>query len=104
MVTVSVDNTPVSETTSGGSITVPAGEVWKVTVTAGTPRNGNSSAIVTINGEQVGTATLDFGATDEGGTAQVQFRTVLVDGDTIAVSNGGGSGTPNLHVGGFVVN
>jgi len=111
MVNVQIENSPLSiQLSDTESVTVPTGEVWKVTVTgrsASTARDGNSYAyilrICRINGSNVASSESQAkSASNNEATATASstfpFDTVLVGGDVIK-SKGG-----ELNVSGFVVN
>ena len=114
MVNIQIENSPLSiQLSDTESVTVPTGEVWKVTVTgrsASTAKDGNSSAYIgrycKINGTIVASSESEADAWEKdgmgNGTANASstfpFDTVLVGGDVIK-SEGG-----ELNVSGFVVN
>ena len=111
MVNIQIENSPLSiQLSDTESVTVPTGEVWKVTVTgrsASTAKDGNSSAYIgrycKINGTIVASSESKADAWDgDNATANASstfpFDTVLVGGDVIK-SEGG-----ELNVSGFVVN
>ena len=116
MVNIQIGNSPLSiQLSDNESVTVPTGEVWKVTVTgrsASTAKDGNSSAYIgrycKINGTIVASSESKSEgwavppAEEANATANASstfpFDTVLVGGDVIK-SEGG-----ELNVSGFVVN
>ena len=115
MVNIQIENSPLSiQLSDTESVTVPTGEVWKVTVTgqsASVARAENRSAYIErycrINGIIVASSESKANAwTDYSGTGNATanasstfpFDTVLVGGDVIK-SEGG-----ELNVSGFVVN
>jgi len=114
MVNATVENEPVSvELDSGESTTVPTGETWRVTITAGpsaiaddsTGGSWTEATYVEINGVRVaGTKSMgahnDFQETAAHGSASssVPFDATVTDGDTIAAS-----GDYGIYVTGFVV-
>ena len=110
MVNIQIENSPLSiQLGDTESVTVPTGEVWKVTVTgrsASTARDGNSYAYILrfcrINGSNVASSASQTKSSYENATANASstfpFDTVLVGGDVIK-SKGG-----ELNVSGFVVN
>ena len=115
MVNIQIENSPLSiQLSNTESVTVPTGEVWKVTVTgrsASVARDGNGSAYVEryckINGTIVASSESRSDAWSSDGelanatanaSSTFPFDTVLVGGDVIK-SEGG-----ELNVSGFVVN
>ena len=97
MTNVTVDNKAVSKTvTESSNVTVPAGEVWRVTIVAGYEDDEyNTTFNLKINGEIVR-------GTGSGGNYE-PFETALKGGDTVSLN------TSNIkngaaHIGGFVVN
>ena len=116
MVNIQIENSPLSiQLSDTESVTVPTGEVWKVTVTgrsASVARDKGGSAYVgrycKINGtivassESKGDAYRSGAGPEANATANASstfpFDTVLVGGDVIK-SEGG-----ELNVSGFVVN
>ena len=114
MVNIQIENSPLSiQLSDTESVTVPTGEVWKVTVTgrsASTARDEGSYAYIEryckINGTIVASsesktdAWMNNTAANATATASstFPFDTVLVGGDVIK-SEGG-----ELNVSGFVVN
>ena len=115
MVNIQIENSPLSiQLSDNESVTVPTGEVWKVTVTgrsASVARERNDSAYIKryckINGTIVASSESKSegwadGSTVANATANTSstfpFDTVLVGGDVIK-SEGG-----ELNVSGFVVN
>jgi hypothetical protein len=115
MVNIQIENSPLSiQLSDTESVTVPTGEVWKVTVTgrsASTTRDGDGSAYIEryckINGTIVASSESKAHAYQSGNNAAnatanasstLPFDTVLVGGDVIK-SEGG-----ELNVSGFVVN
>ena len=114
MVNIQIENSPLSiQLSNTESVTVPTGEVWKVTVTgrsASVAIGGNGYAYIEryckINGTIVASSESKSNAWDdyneENATANASstfpFDTVLVGGDVIK-SEGG-----ELNVSGFVVN
>ena len=116
MVNIQIDNSPLSiQLSDTESVTVPTGEVWKVTVTgksASVARDGNDGIsyirrYCKINGTIVASSesksnsweddTIGANATANA-SSTFPFDTVLVGGDVIK-SEGG-----ELNVSGFVVN
>jgi hypothetical protein len=119
MTNVDVTNDPVVETiTSGNDVTVPSGEVWKVTVIGDMVQAGDLSRsppddqnyseelVLTVNGVSViaslGQAQGITFSAEALGQSQSQattfpFDAVFKDGDTIGVNGG------NLILTGFVV-
>ena len=114
MVNIQIENSPLSiQLSDTESVTVPTGEVWKVTVTGrsasvardegermiieryckinGTIVASSESKTVAWSEDNIGTATANASST-------LPFDTVLVGGDRIK-SEGG-----DLNVSGFVVN
>jgi len=89
MVQANIDNTTVSVTlASDESVSVPAGETWRITVSPHFPEDGSLS----VNGTTVA----------QSGHGPIE--TVVTDGDTIATNSGGAAGTnPAAHIGGWVV-
>ena len=114
MVNIQIENSPLSiQLSNTESVTVPAGEVWKVTVTgrsAAVARDGNNYSYIEryckINGTIVassesmtdGWESGDQGNATANASSTFPFDTVLVGGDVIK-SEGG-----ELNVSGFVVN
>ena len=115
MVNVQIENSPLSiQLSNTESVTVPTGEVWKVTVTgrsASVARDYNGYAYIEryckINGtivassESKSDAWKDYGSMANAtatASSTFPFDTVLVGGDVIK-SEGG-----ELNVSGFVVN
>jgi hypothetical protein len=114
MVNVQIENSPLSiQLSNTESVTVPTGEVWKVTVTgrsASVAIGGNGYAYIEryckINGTIVASSESKSNAWDdyneENATANASstfpFDTVLVGGDVIK------SKDADLNVSGFVVN
>jgi hypothetical protein len=115
MVNIQIENSPLSiQLSDTESVTVPTGEVWKVTVTgrsASTARGGNGYDYIEryckINGTIVASSESKTDAWDDGydmasatanASSTFPFDTVLVGGDVIK-SEGG-----ELNVSGFVVN
>ena len=91
MVTATVSNSPVSITLKENeSVTVPSGEVWKVTISIGLACRCEINN-VRISGTYY---------SDEPNVIPVE--TVLVGGDTVKNSYVGANS--NIHIGGFVVN
>jgi hypothetical protein len=85
---------PVSLTLAyGESTTVPAGETWRVTVTAA----GNGNANFVLNGEEV---VMD--SANSGNPAATTVETTVVGGDVLK-NNSGSSSTGSVHIGGFKV-
>ena len=115
MVNIQIENSPLSiQLSDTESVTVPTGEVWKVTVTgrsASVARDGGGSAYIgrycKINGTIVASSesksdawtdyTIAANATATA-SSTFPFDTLLVGGDVIK-SEGG-----ELNVSGFVVN
>ena len=115
MVNIQIENSPLSiQLSDNESVTVPTGEVWKVTVTgksASTARNINDYSYVKryckINGTIVASSesksdswndNYDRANATANASSTLPFDTVLVGGDVIK-SEGG-----ELNVSGFVVN
>ena len=114
MVNIQIENSPLSiQLSDTESVTVPTGEVWKVTVTgrsASTARDRDGSAYIEryckINGTIVASSESKSDAWEYNDSANATanasstfpFDTVLVGGDVIK-SEGG-----ELNVSGFVVN
>ena len=115
MVNIQIENSPLSiQLGNTESVTVPTGEVWKVTVTAGsesTARDENDYSYIArycrINGTIVassGSKSDSWMDADERANATATasstfpFDTVLVGGDVIKSESG------ELNMSGFVVN
>ena len=114
MVNIQIENSPLSiQLSDTESVTVPTGEVWKVTVTgrsASVARDENNYAYIEryckINGTIVASSesksdaweAYDNGNATASASSTFPFDTVLVGGDVIK-SEGG-----ELNVSGFVVN
>jgi hypothetical protein len=116
MVNIQIENSPLSiQLSDTESVTVPTGEVWKVTVTgrsASVARDGGGSAYIgrycKINGTIVASSesksdaweddSYDVANATANASSTFPFDTVLVGGDIIK-SEGG-----ELNVSGFVVN
>ena len=115
MVNIQIENSPLSiQLSDAESVTVPTGEVWKVTVTGrsasvATDRNASDyiGRYCRINGTIVASSESKSDAWTGGGgranatadaSSTFPFDTVLVGGDVIK-SEGG-----ELNVSGFVVN
>ena len=112
MVNVQIGNSPISiQLSDNESVTVPTGEVWKVTVTgrsAASAVGGDDSAYIgrycKINGtivassESKSKASINWENATANASSTFPFDTVLVGGDVIK-SEGG-----ELNVSGFVVN
>ena len=117
MVNIQIENSPLSiQLSDTESVTVPTGEVWKVTVTgrsASLARDGDGYAYIKryckINGTIVASSesearawikanSTDIGNATANASSTFPFDTVLVGGDVIK-SEGG-----ELNVSGFVVN
>ena len=115
MVNIQIENSPLSiQLSDTESVTVPTGEVWKVTVTgrsASTAKDGNAFAYIgrycKINGTIVASSesksdswynTYSMANATATASSTLPFDTVLVGGDVIK-SEGG-----DLNVSGFVVN
>ena len=114
MVNIQIENSPLSiQLSDTESVTVPTGEVWKVTVTgrsASTARDGENYAYIEryckINGTIVASSESKTDSWRSNSAANstanasstFPFDTVLVGGDIIK-SEGG-----ELNVSGFVVN
>lgn len=92
MTTVTIADTPVQEFTSGGSITVPSGEVWKVTITS----MSSSLASTDINGSRI------FKHGDD--LWHDQTETVVVGGDTINAGSGVSISVTGYEVSGTIDN
>ena len=115
MVNIQIENSPLSiQLSDTESVTVPTGEVWKVTVTgrsASLARDGDDYAYIKryckINGTIVASSesnsdawrddTIGANATANA-SSTFPFDTVLVGGDVIKSKDG------ELNVSGFVVN
>lgn len=82
------DGTVSQTIASGSSITVPTGEVWKVSISI--PAQGNAS-IVKINGE------ICYGRNNSEDYGGAIHNVVLKEGDTVEVDGNG----PHFHVSGF---
>ena len=120
MVNIQIENSPLSiQLSDTESVTVPTGEVWKVTVTgrsASTARADNSISnyikrYCKINGTIVASSESKSdawlgGNNKASATANASstfpFDTVLVGGDVI--KSEGGDNVSDLNVSGFVVN
>ena len=118
MVNIQIENSPISiQLSETESVTVPTGEVWKVTVTgrsASVARDTTSNTIkryCKINGTIVASSeskssSWSDGAETANATANASstfpFDTVLVGGDVI--KSEGGDNVSDLNVSGFVVN
>jgi len=115
MVNIQIENSPLSiQLSDTESVTVPTGEVWKVTVTgrsASTAGDGSSSDYIEryckINGTIVASSESEADSwmsessmsnATANASSTFPFDTVLVGGDVIK-SEGG-----ELNVSGFVVN
>ena len=115
MVNIQIENSPLSiQLSDTESVTVPTGEVWKVTVTgrsASTARDADGYAYIEryckINETIVASSesksdvwqdTYEAGNATANASSTFPFDTVLVGGDVIK-SEGG-----ELNVSGFVVN
>ena len=115
MVNIQIENSPLSiQLSNNESVTVPTGEVWKVTVTgrsASTARDRNYHNLIEryckINGTIVASSESKadswvkyegFANATANASSTFPFDTVLVGGDVIK-SEGG-----ELNVSGFVVN
>ena len=114
MVNIQIENSPLSiQLSDTESVTVPTGEVWKVTVTgrsASVARNNDGYAYIKryckINGTIVASSESKadawkndyYGNATATASSTFPFDTVLVGGDVIK-SEGG-----ELNVSGFVVN
>jgi hypothetical protein len=114
MVNIQIDNSPLSiQLSDNESVTVPTGEVWKVTVTgrsASVARDRNGYYYIQryckINGTIVASSESKSDAWYSSNTANATanasstfpFDTVLVGGDVIKSEDG------ELNVSGFVVN
>lgn len=98
MTQVTIDNEAVSETLlPGDSVTVPSGEVWRVTLTMDLTRTlgSGNEASGKINGRTI----LGF---SDGQRRNTQVETVLTGGDTISFDSSSVE-KPGLHIGGFKV-
>ena len=111
MVNIQIDNSPLSiQLSDTESVTVPTGEVWKVTVTgrsASVARDGGNYAYIEryckINGTIVASSESETQAgilrnATATASSTFPFDTVLVGGDIIKSEDG------ELNVSGFVVN
>jgi hypothetical protein len=115
MVNIQIENSPLSiQLSDTESVTVPTGEVWKVTVTgrsASAARDNNGYAYIEryckINGTIVASSEsksdgwksgYEIGNATANALSTFPFDTVLVGGDVIKCQGGG------LNVSGFVVN
>ena len=114
MVNVQIENSPLSiQLRDTESVTVPTGEVWKVTITgrsASLARDGDTYAYIEryckINGTVVASSesksyswqTSGVGNATANASSTFPFDTVLVGGDVIK------SKDCELNVSGFVVN
>ena len=114
MVNIQIENSPLSiQLSDTESVTVPTGEVWKVTVagrSASLARDGGEETYIKryckINGTIVASSESksdswrsgDMGNATANASSTFPFDTVLVGGDVIK-SDGG-----ELNVSGFVVN
>ena len=115
MVNIQIENSPLSiQLSDTESVTVPTGEVWKVTVTgrsASLARDGSTYAYIEkyckINGTIVASSEsksdswandYDQGNATATASSTLPFDTVLVGGDVIK------SKDAELNVSGFVVN
>ena len=114
MVNIQIGNSPLSiQLSDTESVTVPTGEVWKVTVTgrsASVARDGNGDKYIgrycRINGTIVASSesksdswqNVSIANATANASSTFPFDTVLVGGDVIK-SEGG-----ELNVSGFVVN
>ena len=120
MVNIQIENSPLSiQLNDTESVTVPTGEVWKVTVTgrsASVARNGDDSAYIKryckINGTIVASSESktdswtnysDRANATATASSTFPFDTVLVGGDVIK-SEGSELNVSDLNVSGFVVN
>ena len=118
MVNIQIENSPLSiQLSVAESVTVPTGEVWKVTVTgrsASTSRNKNDYShkkrYCKINGTIVASSesisdssndVLERAIATANASSTLPFDTVLVGGDVIKSEGGEGN---ELNVSGFVVN
>ncbi len=91
MTQVNVGNEPVSRIVSGETLTVPPGEVWKVTLHCG--GKSMSNAKLKINGSKIGRF--------ENREERTLENVVLKGGDTITAK--GQYDRLSVHVSGFVV-
>ena len=114
MVNVQIENSPLSiQLSNTESVTVPTGEVWKVTVTgrsASVARDGDDFRYIVrfckINGTEVASSESkayarqsdSVGYATANASSTLPFDTVLVGGDVIEAEGG------DLNVSGFVVN
>jgi hypothetical protein len=101
MVNATVDNEAVSISLGKNeSTTVPSGEVWKITITAGLADSFETSGAITINGSAI--MFLDnFDGDDQ--VSYAETDTVVTGGDTISTDTFDVPGI-EAHIGGFVVN
>ena len=100
MVHATVDNGPVSVTIEDSeSVSVPDGEVWKVSITAASTQEGELFAIQ-VNGTNASTVNNDGTSGDKNPSS---WETVLTEGDEISLSDIASGGTRGAHIGGFVV-
>jgi hypothetical protein len=111
MTTVSIDNPEVSIVLDNSSTTVPAGEVWKVTVTVNMPNatkfgtnfTRERDAVLRINGDRVANAAFvqaqEKRSNDASFASSLPATIVVVGGDTLEHAERGA-----MHIGGIVVN
>lgn len=86
MVKANVDNTAISkQISSGNSVSVPSGEVWKISLLNWRNRNGSNDDHLYLNGDE-------FSYTWDGGSHRYE-DVVLKAGDTFDAQ----SGTLFLH-------
>ena len=117
MVNIQIENSPISiQLSETESVTVPTGEVWKVTVTgrsASVARDNNYAYIgryCKINGTIVASSESKSegwysnyeGNATANASSTLPFDTVLVGEDVI--KSEGGDNVSDLNVSGFVVN
>jgi len=103
MVSTTVDNEPVSIAISDSeSVSVPSGEVWRVTISPGSVDSNFSEgmAATRVNGEPM--AVVAQGASSDQAYATTEsVTTVVTGGDTIDMDTD--SMSASTHIGGFVV-
>lgn len=95
MTQITIENDPVSRTLKGGSLTVPSGEVWRVTIAySGVESDKYDPVSLKVNG-----AAIVRGGGSKS-TGQIN-DVVLVGGDKVSVTNLTGDG--GIHISGFKV-
>ena len=113
MTNTTIENQALSiQLNSSESVTVPANEVWKVTINGRAAVAASSSSdnqlvqrycringVIVASSESEARAWRDFGTANDSDSASTTFpiNAVLVEGDVIAADNTG------LQIGGFVV-